>query len=437
MTGSSAKRKELFPIQKAHSGVLLKAIQQYRAGLDASVTGAGKTLVACDIANKLKKPAFVVCPKVSVPMWERELGAQGCDWYGVTNYEKLRTGKEDYGSWADGLKKIWRWHLPEDTLIIWDEVQRAKGMNSQNGRMFWTSKPYNVLCLSATAAKDPTEMKGLGYILGLHQLRNFWSWALKNGCRHDKWFGGLKFSGADEDIARLHAQIFPEHGSRLSFADMAEYFQETEIVTTPLDFGPEVKEAYVEMEQELQELAKQKAEDSTHAEALTIRLRARQKVELLKVPYMVEMTLAMLAEGRSVVLFVNFTQTILALKERLSSVYDVGIIAGFDTKNRQKYIDDFAVDKLRVMIANSQAGGVSLNLHDTIGKFPRASIISPSDNEKDIIQDLGRIHRAFGATPTQQFVLFAADTIEEEVEQNCSMKRKRIEIFNDGLTNNI
>jgi Mimiviridae putative ATP-dependent RNA helicase len=425
--------KELFPVQKAHAGVLLDALGNYGAALDASVTGAGKTLVACEVARQMKIPVFVVAPKVSRPMWERELEEHGCDWYGVTNYEMLRTGKEPYGTWAKHSGgRIWLWQLPQETLLIFDECQRAKGMNSQNARIMWSAKPYNTLMLSASAAKDPTEMKALGYLLGLHRLRDFWKWALRNGCSHGM-FGGLQFSGTPEDLDALHSQIFPEHGSRLDYDDMAEYFQATEINMTPLDFGPEIKQVYEHMATELAALDEKKQYDSSQAEVLTIRLRARQKVELLKVPYIFDMTNDLLAEGRSVVLFVNFTQTLEALRDRISNAYDVGIIAGIDIKNRQKYIDDFAEDRIRVMICNVQAGGVSVNLHDRYGKYPRVSIISPADNEKDILQCVGRIHRAGGATPTQQHILFAAGTIEEEVKTNCETKLGRISIFNEGL----
>jgi len=346
----------------------------------------------------------------------------------------LRTGKLPYGKWVKGNCRIWQWQLPKDTIIIFDECQRGKGMNSQNAKMMWTAKPYYTLCLSATAAKDPTEMKALGYLLGMHSLRDFWQWARRNGCVQGT-FGGLVFNGTDKNIDKLHREIFPDHGSGLTYQDLAAYFKETEIITTPLDFGPEVKQAYSEMASELDELAKRASGDSTQADDLTIRLRARQKVELLKVPYMVDFAYDLLAQGRSVVFFVNYTQTLLALKERLSSAYNVGIVAGFDTKNRQTYIDQFARDELRVMLCNSKAGGVSINLHDLRGQYPRAAIISPDDNEKDIIQDMGRIHRAAGKTPTQQFIMFAAGTVEEEVRENCEKKIKQIGIFNEGIDN--
>jgi hypothetical protein len=425
------KRKKLYKIQEGHAEVLATALENFRSALDGSATGTGKTIVAATLAADNNLPVLVVCPKSGITMWERALRAQGCKSPSVVNYEKLRTGKTIFGHWADGFNKTWLWNLPTETLIIWDEVQKCKGMNTQNARMLWSAKPYYNLCLSATAAENPTDMKALGSILGIFNMRNFWFWAKQHGCRNG-YFGGLEFSGEDTDLDKIHKAIYPMHGSRLSLADMADHFTETQIITTPIDFGEKVKELYAEMEYELGELAEKKTYDSTD-NALTIRLRARQKVELLKVPTMLEMTLDLLAEGRSVVLFVNFTQTLEALKERLTE-YPTGIIAGGYVKDRQKYVDEFAADKLRVMIANIEAGGTLLNLQDQRGEFPRTALISPSDKAMDVLQCIGRIHRAEGKTPTQQHILFAADTIEEEVKENCDEKIKNIGIMNAGLT---
>lgn len=420
--------KKLYEKQEAHAEILATALGNFRSALDGSATGTGKTVVAAKLAADNGIPTLVVCPKSSITMWVRELTDQKCKNFYVINYESLRTGKTNWGKWADSYHKTWIWTLPStEYLIIWDEVQRCKGMNTQNARMLWSAKPYYNLCLSATAAENPMDMKALGAILGIFNMRNFWFWAKQHGCRNG-YFGGLEFAGKDEDLNKIHKAIYPMHGSRLSLADMADHFTETQIITTPIDFGNEIKDLYAEMEYELSELKEKNSSDN----ALTIRLRARQKVELLKVPTILEMTEDFLAEGRSVAIFVNFTQTIEAMRDRLP--YSVGTISGPYVKHRQRYIDAFAADEVRVMLCNIQAGGVSVNLHDQTGKHPRVSIISPSDNAMDVLQCIGRIHRAGGKTPSQQHVLFAAGTIEEDVKENCDEKIKNIGIFNEGLT---
>ncbi len=163
-------------------------------------------------------------------------------------------------------------------------------------------------------------------------------------------------------------------------------------------------------------------------------MSVEEKVELLKVPTIIEMTQNFLKEGLSVAIFVNFNATLEALRERLSlEKYGIGILSGNHLKDRQKNIEDFAADRIRIILCNVAAGGVGVNLHDTNGKHPRVSILNPTDAAKTCLQALGRIHRAGGATPTRQYILFANNTIECIVKDNMDKKIQNLSIFNEGL----
>lgn len=428
-------KRQLYPVQVAHAAVLAKSLEDNNHALDASSTGTGKTLVAAELAAGYKRPTLVVGLKTTLPMWEQEMKDRGWPALGVINYEMLRRGKTPWGTWAQG--KYWQWALPKDALIVWDEIQNCQGMNTQNSRMLIAAKPWTNLMLSATAAEDPTEMRATGYILGLHNLRDYWGWCRRNGCVANQW-GGLEFSDPnDKIVSGIHKYLFPDHGSRLTIADLADHFQETQIITTPLEFGEEIDRLYAEMEKEIAQLAEIMTSDSDHpaAQALIAKLRARQKVEFCKVPAIIEMAEAFLKEGRSVVIFVNFDETINALNKRLIGAK---LIRGNQTKEERADAErSFQNNTCRLLICNTQAGGVSLSLHDLHGDHPRVSIISPDWNAKKIIQALGRIHRAGGQTPSQQHVLFAAGTVEEQVEKVVRENMRRIGIFNDGLLEKI
>jgi superfamily II DNA or RNA helicase len=62
--------------------------------------------------------------------------------------------------------------VPEGTLLVFDECHTCKSPFSQNSQMLIAAKQQGlpVLMLSATACKDPTEMRSLGFVLGLHAL---------------------------------------------------------------------------------------------------------------------------------------------------------------------------------------------------------------------------------------------------------------------------
>jgi superfamily II DNA or RNA helicase len=425
--------KKLYPVQEASRERLLFAIREYRSALDASETGTGKTIVGADVARVLERPTLVVCPKIVIPAWKAELAERGVNVIGVINYELLRTGKTKFGHW-DG--KLWVWTLPEEPLIIWDEVHRCQGVSTKNAKMLIAAKPLLNLMCSATAAEDPTEMRALGYVLGLHSLANFWSWAQRHGCFRNHW-GGFEFRGTAQLLKTIADQIFPKRGSLVTKVMLADHFTETQIITTPLDIGDggKIQKVYEDMERELQKLELQAAGDRKghEHEKLVAMLRARQKVELLKVPVFIELAEDLLREGYSLAIFVNFDATAEALKERLENP-DI-IRGGQSAKERQEIIERFQNNEKKVIIANIAAGGVGVSLHDQKGGHPRAAIISPSWNAKDLVQTLGRVHRAGGKTPSLQKIVFAAGTIEEEIERSVRSKLAQLKVLNPEQAN--
>ena len=161
-------------------------------------------------------------------------------------------------------------------------------------------------------------------------------------------------------------------------------------------------------------------------------ITARMKIEMLKVPTFINLANQYLADGKSVAIFMNFTQSLLKVAEELKSNC---LIYGEQTlEERQKNIDRFNSDESRLIICNIKAGGVGISLHDTIGKYPRISLISPSWSAQDVIQTLGRIHRASGKTKVYQELVYCAGTIEEKICQKMIAKIKNIAFFNDAST---
>jgi len=417
---------------------LMSILRVHKSALDSSETGTGKTIVGAEIASRAittdRVPVLVVCPKAVIPSWERELKDRGVSNAQVINYDKLRGGKTPYGHWD---KRRWVWDLDDHALIIFDEAHKCGGVDTKNAKMLIEAKDrFRVLMLSATLASSPTQMRAAGYLLGAHGLGNFWQWCLKNGCVKNRW-NGIDFTGGAQHIEAIAGQI-AHRCSRMTVADMAEHFAETQIVTEPLDFGDEIGAIYDEMEAELAALEASSKTDKKNsaAEALVAQLRARQRVELLKVPVMVEMAEDLLAENKSVAIFVNFDATLQALVQRWgTTVMSCGVIHGKQSADeRQLHIERFQNDDIRIIICNTAAGGVGISLHDVTGKHPRAAIISPDWNEKNIVQVIGRVHRAGGKTPSMQRILFAAGTVEEKVEKSVRKKISNLNLLNEKST---
>ncbi len=428
---------KLLGYQHEHTLALVNAMNRNGAALDGSDTGTGKTYTALGVARELKLTPFVVCPKSAIANWKRVAKYMNIKGLVAINYEMLKTWKTEHLRKLTIRGKEMEWLLPrEETLIIFDEVHRCKSYSSINSKLliYASMQGYRILMMSATVADNPLQMKATGFALGLFpRVQDFWPWAKLHGCYRNR-FEGMEFSGSHLILQKIHQYLYPEKGSRMIIAELGDAFPDNQILAEPyfMDTAGKIQRAYEEMEDELAELESRSRLDGESA--LTIILRARQKVELLKVPTFVEMTKDLVEEGHSVVLFVNFTETLENLSDKLKTKCIVwGKQAGKKgAAERQANIEAFQDDKERIIICNIKAGGESISLHDLHGRYSRVSILSPTWSAQELVQALGRIHRSGGRSKALQRIVFAAGTVEETVAKAVQRKIDRIKTLNDG-----
>jgi len=429
-TTSKTKTKlDLYPAQKESHDILAKAIQTKGAALDASETGTGKTLKAVELSKTLGKTPLVVCPKTVVGAWEKCLKDQ--EWGGhVIGWEKLRAGNTCFLDRRGKFKMVWK--APKDYLIIFDECHKGKGIKTLNSRMMVSAKEqgYKILCLSATAAEDPREMKALGFVLGLHNNRNFWDWGKTWGCVFDS-FGAFQFpQSSQHKLVELNKLMYPELGHKLTRADLGNHFKECRVITDPITFGKgkQLKKLANELHDELVVLDKRIELDGEDAIALTKILRLRQEIELLKVVEIASLIEDGVANKQSVAVFLNFTETIKAVSSRLK-VNHVFLQGGQSKKERDNAVEAFQSNTVKVILCNSAAGGVGVSLHDTVGGHPRLALISPTYNAKDFKQILGRVDRLGGQTDSIQKILVADKTLETSIVQKMMLKIENMDLL--------
>jgi hypothetical protein len=94
---------------------------------------------------------------------------------------------------------------------------------------------------------------------------------------------------------------------------------------------------------------------------------------------------------------------------------------------------NFENNKSNVIVCNAAAAGIGIDLHDKYHVRPRISLISPNYSAQIMQQVLGRIDRANG-TATTQYILFAANTIEEEAADAARRKLANMEALNQGVS---
>lgn len=428
----------LLPYQIPSVQRLVNSLRKYRAALDASDVGTGKTYSALAACRELKLKPLVVCPKAVIPSWKKAARHFGIEIEAI-NYELVRRGTTEYGVMEEGYRgsNQFRWTLTSCNALIFDEVHRCKGEKTDNSKLVIAAKSQDipVLALSATAAVDPTEMKALGYLLGFFDRpSSFWGWALTQGCDKGR-HGGIEFKGNAKHLAAIHSMIFPHKGTRIRISELGDAFPETMITVQNLELNgatKKINDAYEAAMQAIQEVREKQTTDSINQ--LTTLLRARQISEAEKIPAIVEQIQDAYEQGMSVAVFLNFNGSINAilksLGDKCGKVWSIhGQQNAFE---REDAIQAFQSDNCRVILCNIQAGGVGISLHDVTGKHPRLALISPSWSAVDMVQTLGRVCRAGGQSKSIQRILYAAGTVEERVAAVVESKIARLDALNDG-----
>jgi superfamily II DNA or RNA helicase len=467
----------LRPHQVEPARHLVEVLRRYPSAVDWSDTGTGKTAVAVAVAKELKLQTLAIVPQISISAWHRMAKLFG-DEISVINYEMLRTGKTPFGSWdslpprvrphvyqcvncqrkyaeaatmdpcycrPDGIhgveiKKVphrygkFTFH-PAVQFIIFDEAHRCGALSSLNADILIAARRQNIkhLTLSATAAFSPLDLRALGYSLDLHHLQDFYNWAIHLGCRRLP-VGGFKWMVSRDDqlsvMSQIRDAIIPARGVRVT-ADSIPDFPEVDIQAELYDLegSGQIDRLYGEMATALAELEAHRATDKDMEHPLTKILRARQKIELLKVPLMAELCADYRAKGFSVAMFVNFKQTIAELSKRLKCNL---IIDGDNIKTRDETISEFQTNRGREIILNINAGKESINLQDVDGNFPRIGLAMPTHSAKAVKQLLGRLPRVGGKSKSFYRFLFAAGTIEVGMHRALVAKLGNLDALNDS-----
>jgi superfamily II DNA or RNA helicase len=407
------------------------SMNKYNRVLLGHSTGVGKTFCALGIARELGKRIAVICPKPITTDWHRAAKMMGVEVFEICGWEWAKTGKSQMGRWTDDKKKEFRFMLPPDVMLIFDEVHRGKGEATQNAYLVRDSVVQNIpaVALSATIADDPTKLWALGQFLGLHQGgKDYFRFLSQNGCRKTRF--GMEFTGGHSVLKKLHSRIYPERGNRLRHSDLGDAFPETLIKAKAFDMDNAKKIAgeYDDLCNRIEEL---RGLENFSANVLAEQTRARQRIELHKAPAVCAMVRDMVEEGNSVFVAVNYTETRKFILDELKTT--CSIHGGQDEMERRGNIDAFQRDDSRVIVGIIQACREGLNLHDLNGNHPRVALIMPSPSVFDLKQVLGRVHRSGGKSKSLQYIVYAAGVgIEESICEKLDTKLKRLDVLADG-----
>ena len=452
--------------QPSHAEFLANSLIVNGIASDLSDVGCGKTYSASAVLRHLKRKFIVVCPILVKGMWAEVLASFEQKAEVIIGYEKFCRGNtpylkyrkptkkeiKDYGHKNDVPKYILPvLKLPKDWIIVLDESHKCKGQTSLNAGFLMSlkSQGYTILTLSATQATSPLDMKAYGYATDMHNggREEYKSFCLDMGAKKLIKNGRPSFAALTFDIedptarakmGKCHAHLFDikKIASRLTKADFKGVFPPHQVVAQAYDMGASsdrIQSIYDNMQEELRRLEESCENYSQHRFAAII--KARRLVEMQKVPTLVEMVEELYEQRKSVAVFVNFTDTINALNSRVERMYPgkIGLVYGeASVKDRLQDVADFQSDKKPIMFLNLAAGGQSINLHDLIGDRSRHFVINPSYRSIDILQAMGRHHRANAKTDCYTRFVFADRTIEVPVCRRFQWRKDNIDMLNDG-----
>jgi superfamily II DNA or RNA helicase len=421
-------QKKLLDYQLLHVLNIVSAINKYSIAIDGSWTGTGKTYTSIAACKHLNLRPYIICPKSIIGTWKRVCEYYDVDPITIVNYETLRSGKE----YDSKLKKIdsknltlvkdeyvWKF-INRNTLVIFDEVHKCKHIKSINGQIFLAAKnKAKILMLSATLCDKPEDFLPFGYMLGLYKnLKSGKSW-IESSIRESEQMMGGKSNA-------LNKHIYPKFGSQMTMDDMGEKFPKNQI-------SAECYYIDTKSVNKINKYYKKISEENKSGCNLGIKIKLRMKIEKRKADVIFEIAQKYIEQNKSVVIFVNFLDTLLLLGEMFSEIgHKYNTLTGDQTlEQREISIDDFQKNKVKIMISMIQVGGASIGLHDVTGKSPRVSIISPSFSSIELIQTLGRIYRSGIKTPVLQRIIFCSGTYEEDICNSVRNKSKFISKITD------
>lgn len=411
--------------------------------IDTSRMGSGKTYVALWIAQQFGFPLLIVCPVIMIDVWTRITTEYGIPVIAIISYQSLRSRKmhqPKHGlltrhdtmterrvrqlSFTPTPEYL---HLVENGLmVICDEIQYIKNNSGQYKACNALLQPIvsrgglSRFGLLSGTPFDKFEhainlLRLIGYIRSnrlyttdrtSHQLVLDGLQDLINACR--------LINAAETERILMATSLTKEAMPKLAY-DLYTRIIKTDIsgampipvIPTRFDiangFFNISPATYARLQVALQQLAAAavwvRQNETLEVTAsnfgeLTLALVA---VENAKVEIFTRVATSILtaSPNNKVIISVNYHTTIQGLVQSLGEYHPLVLTGLVKAKERGNIIHAFNTNpNYRLLIMNTQVGGIGISLHDTTGLYPRFMLISPSYKMLEIMQAAGRIYRA-------------------------------------------
>jgi len=423
-------------------------------GVLADDMGLGKTLqlithlLALKENGNLESPALVVVPTSLVPNWSSELArfAPSLRVLALHGPQRAETfahiGENDVILTTYAL-------LPRDvetlkkqafSLVVLDEAQQVKNPRTQARRALLALKVPRCLCLTGTPLENHLGELWSQIDLAVPGLLG------DEGAFRRHYRAPIEKHQDIECQDRLNRRIAPFILRRTKAQVASELPAKTEI-TRRVVMEPRQRDLYeslrLSLAEELREVIAQRGIAHSGIVVLDALLKLRQVCcdprlvkleaargvrESAKFELLMDMLPALLAEGRRVLLFSQFTEMLKLIaveldRRRISYVTLTG-----ETRDRAEPVQRFQDGEVPLFLLSLKAGGVGLNLTsaDTVIHY------DPWWNPAAEAQASDRAHRIGQDKPVFVYRLITAGTVEERIEELKARKAELADAVLEG-----
>ncbi|QIZ78596.1 DEAD/DEAH box helicase [Ferrimonas lipolytica] len=416
----------------------LSFLHQYGfGGVLADDMGLGKTIQTLAHLQRLKehgklsKPSLLICPTSLVGNWRRECAKFTPELNVLVLHGSRRQDDFNRIEQADLVittyplihRDIDTMVMHDFSLIVLDEAQSIKNPSAKATLAIKDLKGEQCIGLTGTPMENH-----------LGELWSLFDFALpgflgSQGHFNRHYRKPIEQCGDEVMQQWLLRKIGPFLLRRTKDQVATELPPKTEIIKRVM-LPPAQRTLYesvrATMEAKVRKLIEQKGLAKSRMEFLDALLKLRQICcdpkltkldeaenveEAAKLDYLMEQLPKMLAEGRRVLLFSQFTQMLSRIEQRLlDEGIDYSILTG-QTRNREAAVDAFQSGDVPLFLISLKAGGVGLNLTaaDTVIHF------DPWWNPAAEQQATDRAYRIGQDKPVFVYKLICEHTVEERV----------------------
>lgn len=456
--------------QVDHFVRLATIFQRHHCAIDTSPTGSGKSFTAAALAIHFGfQRVLIVCPKSVKVSWEEVVASTGIPVVGLFTYQMLRgmagktlshpyltrhdrAGEAALFAPTDALRTL----INEGTLIIFDEVQNIK---NKSDKMRATKAIISLLLGTTTGTSRALMLSGSPFDKEEHST-NFMR--AMGFIRHRQLYS---VNPATKDVVLHGAQELIDVCERLDpertgavvrgltlnkrtiptlcfnlFCEVIKRHMISEMPPPDLNMEKDVKDGYYHTDHPetlaaaigmLSRAARFREKDGvveeTNFSAIT---PALVRIEMAKADIFIRLARTRLERDPHcrVILFLNYNDTIEVVKRGLLQYEPLMLIGSSSDAQRRRIIHAFQAEERRLLISNTQVGGIGLNLQDLMGGRKRYVFGSPTYSAIDMHQAVGRVYREGTLTqPEIRWVYGEVTKLEASILGALARKRAVLE----------